>query len=359
MVDSPGGVLYERQDNQQFHFAASWGAAVPIEHQILPAPLTRYMEKTARVINMANLAKDLPFQKHQLSLAFFHTMPSAWLVIPLIYGDKLHAVLVLTEAYTKFTLNWEVFNLLKIAGSQAAGCLVQAQSAERLAEAKQFEGFNKLSTFVLHDLKNVGSQLSLILKNAELHRHNLLFMDGVFETLKASVQQMENLIAQINTGRPAVKERFNLISCVQQVVQQRSSYYPIPQLLIEDKEEEWFLDGDQSRFLHILTNLIENAQEATRDGGDVRIILRYDREAVFIEVMDTGRGMDEGFIRHQLFKPFVSTKGATGMGIGVFEAKEYMRMIGGEVRVRSAVGKGAHFSLVFPITVFCAAISFT
>jgi signal transduction histidine kinase len=74
---------------------------------------------------------------------------------------------------------------------------------------------------------------------------------------------------------------------------------------------------------------------------------RADGKAV-VEIEDTGIGMDEEFIRHCLFRPFESTKGLTGMGIGAYESKFYIEALGGGLQVQSVPGKGTIFRLELP-----------
>ena len=59
-----------------------------------------------------------------------------------------------------------------------------------------------------------------------------------------------------------------------------------------------------------------------------------------ITVNDTGCGMDQAFVHERLFKPFDSTKGTQGMGIGAYQIRETIHAIGGSVEVDSVVGRG-------------------
>jgi signal transduction histidine kinase len=94
-----------------------------------------------------------------------------------------------------------------------------------------------------------------------------------------------------------------------------------------------------------LEHLVQNAQEATPDSGKVEIILKIDDQHIIIEIIDTGCGMDKQFIRERLFKPFDTTKGNAGMGIGVFESREYVRSLGGSLNVESEHGNGTVFRI--------------
>ncbi len=100
----------------------------------------------------------------------------------------------------------------------------------------------------------------------------------------------------------------------------------------------------------MIGHLIRNAQDATDDDGRIIVrLFRRDTRAI-IEVQDTGSGMDQTFIKERLFRPFESTKGKSGMGIGVHEARDYIHKLGGELEVISRVGEGTTFRIQLPIS---------
>jgi signal transduction histidine kinase len=70
---------------------------------------------------------------------------------------------------------------------------------------------------------------------------------------------------------------------------------------------------------------------------------------VEIQIEDNGIGMDADFIRNRLFQPFETTKGNAGMGVGVYESREFIRSLGGEIEVSSEVNKGTIFTVRIPV----------
>ena len=96
-------------------------------------------------------------------------------------------------------------------------------------------------------------------------------------------------------------------------------------------------------------HIIRNAQDAVRGQGHVIVRLRTERDQAVIEVEDDGEGMDEEFIRTQLFEPFFTTKASKGMGIGAYQAREYVQSLGGSVLVKSVAGHGTIFSMFLPL----------
>jgi signal transduction histidine kinase len=96
--------------------------------------------------------------------------------------------------------------------------------------------------------------------------------------------------------------------------------------------------ADRERLERVVGHLIQNAIEATPRRPGARYDCARQGESVLIEISDTGEGMSEEFIRERLFKPFETTKSA-GMGIGVFESREYIQELGGAGSEAAPKGK--------------------
>ena len=108
------------------------------------------------------------------------------------------------------------------------------------------------------------------------------------------------------------------------------------------------MSADADRLTAVLGNVIQNAQDATDKRGRIQVRLAAAGEGVSIEIEDNGCGMDHAFVRERLFRPFDSTKGLSGMGIGAYECKEFVTMLGGRVEVESTPGEGTCFKLSIP-----------
>jgi signal transduction histidine kinase len=99
----------------------------------------------------------------------------------------------------------------------------------------------------------------------------------------------------------------------------------------------------------VLEHLVQNAQEATAAEGKVELRLGRQQELAVIEIEDSGCGMDTQFIRERLFKPFDTTKGNAGMGVGAYEAREFVLGAGGDIQVSSEPGVGTRFTVTLPL----------
>jgi putative PEP-CTERM system histidine kinase len=347
LVESPGGALWQRRDAGRFEPVASWEVPLPDVVEPGDSALCRFLESTQWVIDLDEYADDPAKYEGLVLPEWLRAFPRGWLVVPLMMGTKLFGFVVLHTARSRVKLNWEVLDLLEIAGSQAASYLAQQDAADELMTARQFESFNRMSTFVVHDLKNLVSQLSLMNANAEKHKHNPEFQADMLETVSLSVQKMRLMLQKLS--RIDVEEKpmpLAIDQVVRQAVANKAAFEPRPRLDLRDTGLRVL--ADRERLERVVGHLIQNAIEATPKEGSVTIGLYREGDAVRIEITDTGEGMSEDFIRERLFKPFESTKSA-GMGIGVFESREYIYELGGRLEVSSRPALGTTFKVILPL----------
>jgi len=312
------------------------------------ASLLHFLEQRQWVINLDEYS-DQPEMYEELEIPQWLTeIEGAWVIVPLIHDQHVLGFTVLTRPRTRFKLNWENLDLLKTSGRQAASYLALYKTAEALSEVKQFEGFNRLSAFVVHDLKNLIAQLSLVISNAEKHRHNPEFFDDAVRTIDNAVQKMNRLMAHLRSAAPDERRaRVEMSHLLQTAVKAKSSQLPRPDL--ELRANELWVYADPDRMEAVIGHVIQNAQDATESDGEISVELCLEQNQALVKVMDTGQGMDEQFIRERLFRPFDSTKGLTGMGIGAYECREFVRSIGGRIQVLSKVGEGTQFKIMLPL----------
>ena len=347
LVESPAGALWIKRESGRCEPVANWNLAPQIVVEPMHGAFCQFLESKQWVIDVPEYMQ-YPERYVGLELPpWLHALPQLWLVVPLILHGRLFGFVALARPRTKIGLNWEVRDLLKIAGSQAASYLAHRESADSLMVARQFESFNRMSTFIVHDLKNLVFQLSLLLSNAEKHQANPEFQKDMLDTLDHSVKKMTLLLQKLSRGEAQdVAAPLLIDQLLTQAVLAKAAARPAP--VLEIKDAGLTVLANWARLERVIGHIIQNAIEATALDGQVLIRLLRKEHTVVVELNDSGQGMSEGFIRERLFKPFESTKTA-GMGIGVFESREYIREVGGQLEVVSEQAVGTTFRVILPL----------
>ena len=348
LVESPGGALWWKQEHGGYERAGHWNMPQALGSESGDSDFIGFLRAKEWVIDLKEY-QTTPEKYQTLRLPDWLTSISrASMVVPLVLHDQLLGFVVLAESHGQIPVNWEVSDLLKTAGCQAASFLAQLEAAKALLVARQFESFNRMSAFVVHDLKNLVSQLSLLLSNVQKHKHNPAFLEDMIETVENSVEKMQRLLTQLRSGSPAPGGQtvIDLEGMLNRVVAAKESYKPQPSL--EVQSSSLTLRGDRERLERIIGHLLQNAIEATPADGMVKITLKEERGKATIEVHDSGRGMSPAFVRETLFQPFETTKSG-GMGIGAYETKQYVNELGGDIEVESELGKGSTFRISLPL----------
>jgi putative PEP-CTERM system histidine kinase len=347
LVESPGGVLWCRRESGLCEPSAYWHLPISTVAEPADSPFCQFLESSQWVVDLQEYAASPEKYEGVTIPAWLLAIPRGWLVVPLIMHNTLSGFVLLQQPRSAVKLNWEVIDLLKIAGSQAASYLAQQDAANALMVARQFESFNRMSTFVVHDLKNLVAQLSLLMLNAEKHKSNPEFQSDMLETVNFSVQKMKLLLHKLNrTEAPERPVALELDKVLRQAIAQKSAFEPHP--VIDIATGALRSVADPERLARVVGHLIQNAIEATDRDGRVSVRLERCGAAARIVIKDSGEGMSAEFIRDRLFKPFETTKSA-GMGIGVFESREYILELGGTLEVESEQGVGTTFTILLPL----------
>jgi len=331
-----------------FESYGAWGIRRPTEALLTNSPLLEFLADTRWVLDSAEYDQDPARYAHALeSDPRFASHPS--IVVPLIHESALIGVVRLDRPDSLRELSYEDHDLLKTAGQQVAIFLVHARSQDELSQTRQFEAFSKLTAFLMHDLKNLIAQQALVVGNARRFKSRPEFIDDAVRTMEASVERMKKLLERLKED--SIVEKASLIDVselVREVCDSCSDRRPLPRLLSTGSSAVW-VAMDRERLSMALAHAVRNAQDATPDDGQIQLRLSSDGEAAVIEVVDSGCGMDPEFVRNRLFKPFDSTKGARGMGIGAYQIRETLRMAHGEVVVKSQPGEGTCVMLRVPL----------
>jgi putative PEP-CTERM system histidine kinase len=350
VVDAPGGLLLVGDGGGALGLGANWNwpGDAPSSDRLAEANgLWSEIGSSGRIVEFEALRrggasardKALPVPGWMLDDL------SVWAGIPLLHQQRLVGLVILAAPEYRRPLDWEDFDLLRTAGKQAASSLAEAMGQEALANAQRFEEFNRRFAFILHDIKNLVSQLSLLARNAERHADNPEFRADMVATLQSSVGKMNDLLARL---APQSSARV-----------QRVEAQPLRPILLEaiasrrrDREVQLLGDTnicalvDAGALEQAVGHLLQNALDAS-SGTPVAVRVGRDDASVAISVADQGVGMDGEFVRNRLFQPFASTKSG-GFGIGAFEARSLVAAMGGRLSVDSRPGRGTTFTITLP-----------
>ncbi|MGK0170883.1 MAG: putative PEP-CTERM system histidine kinase, partial [Gammaproteobacteria bacterium] len=340
LMESPGGVIWTVDPTGAFRRSAHWGQPLEVLNT-LPATdsMVAFLRSSQWVIYVNECQSD-PAEYDGLTLASWLCDGAASAIVPLFHRSELLGFIALVPPLADRRYDWEDTDLLKTLGRQAGSYLAHLRLTEALADAKQFEAFNRLSSYVVHDLKNLVAQLSLVVKNSERHLDNPEFVRDAIGTVANASGRMRKLLDQLRKGRleETSTRLVNVGRIVRKVIEERSAEEPAPTLGRID--DGLVVSADAERLQNILGHIVQNAQDATSATGDVTVSAYHEPGGVRIEVCDTGAGMDAEFVAQRLFKPFETTKGNAGMGIGVYETREFVNLWGGTVDVDSVPGRG-------------------
>ena len=349
VIDCNGGVLWINN---------RVGSYVPVDYFNVPAidngleepansPFCSILRDEEWIFSMsASVKEELGKFNRQLP-SWCDNFTDLALVVPLLVDNRLLGFISLHQTPIDIPLTWEDLDLLKAVGREVASYLSRNEAAELLAESKQFDTYNKLSAFVMHDLKNLIAQQALVVKNADKHKENPVFIDDMIKTIDNSVRRMNNLLTKLQQTQPTTLRPLILDTIVVNAVRKCQDRTPPPSLRIT--ADSLRVKADEENLEMIVTHIIKNAQEATPADGYVDVIIRQERQHAVIEVEDNGCGMDADFVKNRLFRPFDTTKSGKGMGIGVYQTREFIRNLGGEVLVKSELNVGTTFSIYLPL----------
>ena len=349
IVGSPAGVLWMRGvDERTYTCMAAWNTKVWSEIVVTAQdPVIQFMRDRQWILDTAELMRKPEFYAGLQRPEWLEVFPDALLVVPLISNQSVIGFIVLFQSSSAFRLTFEEIDLLRTSGREVAAHMAQYMADQQLAEAKQFEAFNRLTAFVMHDLKNLIAQQSLMVRNAAKHKNNPDFFEDAVATIENSVARMNKLMQQLQTGDATGPSRtVSLVAAVKEAIEKCQGREPEPAFIELGQSVEAHIDSE--RLVSVLEHLIRNAQEATDPDGSVTVRTEVADGQARITVADDGCGMDSDFIRSRLFRPFDSTKGSKGMGIGAYQARSFILACGGAMEVTSTPGSGTNVVIQLP-----------
>ena len=344
IVDSPGGALWFAARGDAGPCAA---ATLNADPRVGPVP-------SAQPAALEALAGGAPLagaQAAQLVAArdpgLARALSACWLVLPLGHRGRA-GVVALRAPRAPRAPDREDYDLLGTASRQVASYLAEEEASSALAEARQLAAFSRRFAFVAHDVKNMASQLQLLLHNADLHDADPAFRRDMLETLRGIVARMAGLLRRLSANAqdaPAAAAPRGVE--LGALLGEFGAGWPADALRIDPVPGPLVMDTDPELLASALRQVVQNAIEAPGRSGPVRVSVRARGGAPAIEVADDGAGMDPAFLRDQLFRPFSSTR-AGGYGLGAFQAREILRELGGGLEVESAPGAGTVVRILLP-----------
>lgn len=345
LVESPGGVLWWADEAGDFQPQVADGASRP--RAIEP-------KDSAALAAFAHGVVVLGVTTPAMRPAVVAQLPCAWLAVPLTRGGAVKGFVVLRAPRTAVEVNWEVRDVLLTVAQQAVSDLTHWQALEALLAARRFEAVSRMATFAVHDLKNCVAELTFLVANTRRHGASPAFQKDMMTTLEHVVGRMRSLIESFKQDAQAAPETdIDLAALLRALGSELKAARPQPTIDIKARPR---VRADATRLHRVIGHLLQNAIDATDALGRVWVNLTRCGDDALIEIQDTGHGMSEDFVRNRLFKPFQTTK-SQGMGIGAFEAQQYIRALGGRVEVDSAPGRGTRFEVRLPAVASSAQVA--
>lgn len=350
ITDSPSGLLLIPRDEGGLAVSARWNwPQIEVPSPALEAAGVRFFEDSQFILDLDDMRAGRTETVPVAAIpGWLVDDRNAWALVPLLHYERLVGVVVLSRPPVTRMLDWEDFDLLRVIGRQLASYLAEQTSQDALGEAQRFDEFNRRIAFVMHDIKNLASQLSLLARNAEKHADKPEFRADMIITLRNSTDKLQallNRLGRYGTQGHGHQAEIEVDSLLQRVARQHAGRHEVVVL----QREPCSVMGDAEALEQALVHLVQNAIDASAPNAPVFLDLRLDGSSAVIEVLDSGTGMSPEFVRTRLFRPFHSSKQG-GFGIGAFEARELVRAMGGRLDVESREGIGTRFLVRLPLS---------
>lgn len=349
ITDSPAGLLLAPNEEAQLELTARWNwpiievPAVAGDHE-----LSGLLEQHSHILDLDEARTGVDHHGELVHVPEWLTeAEDAWALVPLIHFDRLVGVIVLARPRIERRLDWEDFDLLRVVGQQLASYLAEQSGQQALMDASRFDEFNRRMAFVMHDIKNLASQLSLLSGNAEKHADNPDFRKDMLVTLRNSSEKLNALLARLGrygSGQNQRIEKVDLSAIAKSLAERFKAVHPVSLTRADPVK----VVADVESLEQALVHLVQNAIDASEADEVVFLSVSSDGLVGQLDVIDAGIGMSPEFVRSGLFKPFVSSKQG-GFGIGAFESREMIKAMGGRISVESREGVGTRFSVTLPV----------
>lgn len=349
ITESPAGLLLVPTETGELELAARWQwPTADVPAVALDADGAAFLERNGFIVDLDDVRAGIDRTGEAAIIPqWLRDEPRAWALVPLLHFERLVGVVVLVPPPLARKLDWEDFDLLRVAGRQLASYLAEHNGQAALAEAGRFDDFNRRIAFVMHDIKNLASQLGLLARNAERHAENPAFRADMLTTLRNSADRLNGLIARLSRYGAGAVEQIGEVRA-DDVAGRVAAQFAGRHDVILARREDCRVAANAESLEQVLLHLVSNAAEASPRDRPVFLAVTADGAHGLIKVIDSGSGMSPDFVRTRLFKPFDSTK-PSGFGIGAYEARELVRAMNGRLEVESREGMGTRFLIRLPL----------
>jgi hypothetical protein len=268
-------------------------------------------------------------------------------IIPVVITQQLTAILFLDNGGR--ILTQEEKDIFLIMGEQIGLTFLNLKLRQEIAEAEKLSVFSRTSSFIVHDLKNMVTSLSLLLRNAQRHIESFEFRQSLLKSLQYTVNQMQSLIHKLKMPvREKKLEKININQIIDEIYRNLNTKFDGKiNFLLDLKEPSWIY-GEKDEIKQVIYNLITNAIEAVKRNGEIKVKTHTENgnEDIILEIEDSGVGIAKENI-DKIFEPFYSSKKA-GLGIGLYQVKKIIEGYGGEIKAESRINEGTKFKIRFP-----------
>ncbi len=339
-----GVALYLRiQNSESFRIAASRSMPETQTHLKLSSALISYFIDRGRALN----PNDGEYKCTEEELSFV-VQSGACIVVPLIANRTIEGLAVFGRQLSGEDYIYEDYDLMKMISQQAALSIVNFRLSEELAETREIAAVAKVSSFIIHDLKNHAYTLSLLLENSETHIEDSSFQRDMIDTVRNTVESMKDIIERLK-GIPEKDSLdtalIDISGLARETAIEMKKYHGESVLVVDSPPVYAMVDVEEIR--KVILNMILNAADATSGKGSITVSSGMNGHYGYVSVEDNGCGMTEEFVAASLFKPFRSTK-KKGLGIGLYQCKQIVEAHSGRIEVQSAFGKGSIFTIHLP-----------
>lgn len=349
ITESPGGLLLLCNEEAQLELTARWNwPTIEVPSIAGDHRFADLLERGSHILDLAEVRAGIDRHGEAAQTpAWLREAEDVWALVPLLHFDRLIGAVVLARPTLVRRLDWEDFDLLRVVGRQLASYLAEQAGQQALMDASRFDEFNRRIAFVMHDIKNLASQMSLLSANAQKHADNPAFREDMLVTLRKSSEKLTALLARLGrygTGPAHDPGPVDLTALARSLGERFKGVHPV----VLAPSSQLTVMANHEALDQALVHLVQNAVDASESHTPINIALAASGDYGEIEIVDSGHGMRPEFVRNGLFKPFVSSKEG-GFGIGAFEAREMIRSMGGKVMVESREGLGTRFVVALPL----------